>query len=491
MNRPDWIEYKGDQLFPYQIEGGDWLATLIYGLLADEMGLGKSCQAIRASDTLPFPILVLCPAIARHNWRNEFWMFSTRQGPVRIGIIVTREDIEFASQCDIVICSYDLAIGEENALGSDKPLCNIIPQLARRRWSVAILDEMHILKNRSAKRTSAVFESLRPYCDRMWALSGTPAPNYPNELWPMMRAFGITKLPYWDFVKRYCKTRTTQWRTEITGGQRIDELRKILAPFVKRRRKDDVLKDLPPLRYTDVVLEPGTVPVHKWEYYFQKYIIDPSRFAGDMELMERLLDDAMDRKQVLNEEGDIEILSVLSGRVQDLRRWIGLQKVYSLVEFLKYELGNFTYEKIILFAVHKDVIKELDEGLKAYSPVVITGETPHHRRVAAVDKFQNNRKHRVFIGNILAAGTAITLTAASEVGMVECDWVPGNNAQAIMRAHRIGQTKPVNVRFFSLANSVDQKIQAVYKRKARTLTELFDQPVAPDETSPTIDPFAE
>ena len=91
-----------------------------------------------------------------------------------------------------------------------------------------------------------------------------------------------------------------------------------------------------------------------------------------------------------------------------------------------------------------------------------------------VDSFQNNKKTRVFIGNITAAGTAITLTAAHNVVFAECEWVPAMMAQAAMRCHRIGQKNPVTIRFFSLSNSIDERISEKIKRKTKELTEIFD-----------------
>ena len=104
--------------------------------------------------------------------------------------------------------------------------------------------------------------------------------------------------------------------------------------------------------------------------------------------------------------------------------------------------------------------------------VTLYGGTNADTRQKNIDKFQNNPKCRVFIGNIQAAGTGITLTAAHEVAFIEADWVPANNAQAAMRCHRIGQTKPVRVRFFSCAGSVDEDVMNTLRRKAYELSRL-------------------
>ena len=115
----------------------------------------------------------------------------------------------------------------------------------------------------------------------------------------------------------------------------------------------------------------------------------------------------------------------------------------------------------------------LEAALAEYSPAVIKGGTPADRRQAAVDAFQSDPKCRVFLGQNTAAGTAITLTAASEVWLVEPSWVPADNQQAAMRCHRIGQTDSVLVRFCALSGSMDENIAEALRRKVKTLTELF------------------
>jgi SWI/SNF-related matrix-associated actin-dependent regulator 1 of chromatin subfamily A len=475
--------------FPYQVEGAAWLKRKKYALLADVMGLGKSCQVILASDDLTPPFLIICPAVARHHWRNEFRKFSARGTALKIALILSRLDLPSIAGADVVIISYDLALGEHrDDFDIENPLCDVIDEL-KKPWALVGLDECHFLKNRKAGRTSAVYECLLPYAARMWAISGTPAPNYSNELWPIMRAFGWTNLPYWDFVKRYCTTKTNKWKTVVVGSKRTDELRAILAPNILRRRKEEVLKDLPPLLFSDVVVAPTEVPVEMWERYFQSYVINRDYFYKDIERQTALIEGATAKKTVLD-DGDLEILALLPSKVKELRRWVGLQKALTVAEIIANELDVYAYDKIVLFAVHNCVIDVLKERLKKYKPVVINGETAASKRGAIVHKFQTDPECRVFIGNIIAAGTAITLTASSEIAVVEADYVPGNNAQAVMRCHRIGQNRSVHARFFGLADTVDEKIAAAYKRKARLLSALFDAPDAVRyHDKKIIDPF--
>jgi SNF2 family DNA or RNA helicase len=148
--------------------------------------------------------------------------------------------------------------------------------------------------------------------------------------------------------------------------------------------------------------------------------------------------------------------------------------VKAVTELISSELDAGLYKKIVLFCVHRDVIEGLRTSLSKYGVVTLYGGTDPGTKMRNVDKFQTRIKPRVFIGNIAAAGTNITLTAAHHVTFVEQDFVPGNNAQAAMRVHRIGQKDPVTVRFISLNNPMDQKITHILKKKTKELTEIFD-----------------
>jgi SWI/SNF-related matrix-associated actin-dependent regulator 1 of chromatin subfamily A len=132
-------------------------------------------------------------------------------------------------------------------------------------------------------------------------------------------------------------------------------------------------------------------------------------------------------------------------------------------------------DKIVLFACHRMVIEGLREGLRKYGAVTLYGGTPPAKRQINIDKFQKDKRCRVFIANIQAAGTSVTLTAAAEAMFVECDWTPANNAQAAMRVHRIGQTRPVRIRYCSLANSTDEKVTDALRRKSRDELAIFSK----------------
>lgn len=248
---------------------------------------------------------------------------------------------------------------------------------------------------------------------------------------------------------------TSQRREKVIGTkkEKIPEIKNLLSKIMLRRMKKDVLKELPPIRYEQVSVE-GT-PL--------------------LDVINLNMSEVRRQRKLLESQTDLEaVIESLGESMSSLRRYVGLQKVKSVAELVSQELRDGAYEKIGIFAFHTDVIAQLAEALKEFNPVVINGSVATPKRQRSIDSFQNNPLTRVFIGNIQAAGTAITLTAAHEGLFIEESWVPGENKQAGDRFHRRGQTMPVRIRVASLADSIDEKVTAVLIRKLKELSEIFD-----------------
>lgn len=420
------------ELFPYQVEGARFLASVKRGLLADEMGLGKSAQAIAATALVNGApkVAVVCPASLRQNWLREFERFWP-------GLV-----------------SYTLDVFSYDA----------VTRGALADWSgdVLILDEAHYLKNHKAKRTQAIFG---PKCDgdgglvsraaHVFCLTGTPTPNNPSELWAMLRAVmpasierpmkndALKPMAYWPFVEKFCVTQDTGFGIKIVRGKNLPELKSRIAPFILRRKKEDVLKDLPPIRFDTLALE------GKW----------PKECDAESWAVAKALD-----------EQGVDGLKAMGPHVAQLRRLTGLAKVPAAAEWIDdFLIGSES--KLVVFAHHKDVVTALAKDLDRV--VVVDGSTTPSARQAAVDAFQNSPDVRVFIGNIQAAGVGLTLTAASDVLFVESSWTPSDNQQAAMRVHRIGQRNACLVRFAMLAGSIDEDIQRAVLRKTTDIAKLF------------------
>jgi len=414
-------------LYEYQRTGAAWLAGRKHALLADEMGLGKSAQAIAACDALGVKhIVVVCPASVVENWKREHIKFSTSRGVI------------------VAVMSYD--------------------RMAKKLWSdelkfdVLILDEAHYLKSHTAKRTKAIFGEkcdgvggLVERADRVILLTGTPMPNAPNELWPALRALfpeaitGTSGKPYsyFQFVSKFCKTRDNGFGLQIVGAKNHDLLREKLQPVMLRRTKAEVLPDLPEITFDELFVE-GSIGV-----------------AGP----------EADRVREALEADGVEGLKRIAPHVATLRRLTGMAKVAPVVEWVKEWLEGCD-RKIVLFAHHRDVLDRLHECFWQIGARVV-GDTSAAHRQKAIDDFQNDPNCRVFIGQNTAAGVGITLTAASDLLLVEPSWVPSDNAQIAGRIHRIGAVRGCQVRFVTLAGSIDEQISRVLARKTADLVQIL------------------
>lgn len=435
--------------FPYQLIGRDFLASHRRALLADEMGLGKSVQAILACDAVKAKrVLVVCPAVARINWEREFRTWSK----VARCYLPVETEAYLPKTRHSPIYSYDMLMRHH------------VDKWLDINFDVCILDEAHFLKSPHAVRTREILArgGAATRSKYIWALTGTPMPNNVGELWPLLMAFGQTTLRYNSFIEKYCNTipsfRGDERRVVDTKKGMAPAIKALLAPIALRRTKAEVLPDLPPLLVGPLVVKRGKV---KWS----SALMDEMK--TQLARVEMELDGVTDPQELFS------ILEGLAQSVTTLRRYLGLQKVEPAVDLTRELLEANNKEKVGLYCVHQEVAKQIVEGLHKFGPVVITGQTSPSRRQLAVDQFQKDPNCRVFVGNIQAAGTAITLTAGRRVFMVEQEWVPGLNEQAWNRFSRIGQTHPVTVDVLEVDDSLDQKINAGLRRKIRDIKAVF------------------
>jgi SWI/SNF-related matrix-associated actin-dependent regulator 1 of chromatin subfamily A len=280
----------------------------------------------------------------------------------------------------------------------------------------------------------------------------------------------MSALPYRPFVGRYCISWWNGKREVIVGNQNVAELRQLLTPFMMRRTKAEVLPDLPPITFSDFVVEPGEVDL---EVHFadRDAVKELHIVRKEIEQQSALIQATGGMTEYKNRLGALE---GLVKSTSTLRRYMGVQKAIPLAELVAGELKDGAYEKIVIFCMHRAVIEELRYRLKKFNPVTLYGGTSPATRQSNIDKFQKDKKCKVFIGQVQAAGTAINLTAAHHVLFAEYDWVPANNAQAAMRCHRIGQTQPVFVRFAVAAGVIDEVVLKVVRRKSKELAQIFD-----------------
>lgn len=437
-------------LFKYQDVGAAWLAS---GprvlLLADEMGIGKTAQAIVGCDRVGAQsIVVICPAIMRAVWAREFARFSNVSRPIQI---ITNTDVLVAPE-GVVIASFE---------GATAVL--IQAQLRKRGADVLIIDEAHNLKERDTQRTKAVYgtncdakDGIAQNARRIWALTGTPAPNHAAELYPIMRLSGVWRAGYWPFAKQFTKGYTSRYGYKISGNDNVPELRAMLGQIMLRRKRADVLQDMPRLTISELTVAPTEV--------------SPSRFILDeLSLRSKKITKAIDHALATDDWSMTAIESV-----SIVRRLIGQAKVKHVAKYIQQELQADPSAKFVVFAIHRDAIKYLAAYLAHYRARIIYGGTPDEKKTRYIDSFQANPLQRVIICQMKTASAGITLTAANRLLIMEASWTPADNFQAIMRAYRIGQTRPVLAQFVSLAGSIDEAVNATLIRKTQAISALFD-----------------
>lgn len=448
------------ELWPHQKDGVDFLAARRTAYLNWEPRVGKTATAIRAADKSQCRrILVLCPAVAKENWRRDFtrWQNITRPVSVIHGLTGTIPKGELDQH--VVIVNYDL-ISRKDSL--------IRGALLRSKFDLLILDECHYLKGLTL-RTRAVFGkkfdgagALMECCNRVWCLSGTPAPNHYGELYPVLRALhpdavktaGGHVMNRAHFEDTFCQVRVhPRFGRSIAGSKNGQDLKARLDGWMDHKKRKDVVATLPPVVMDTVVLSPHDLP-------------------GPFLTSLRQADNAVG--QLLGDAQDDELLSRLSAaHIEQQRVVAGLCKAQLICPQVDEALSDAP-GKVVMFGVHRDVLLALVTALRKYNPAVVHGGTSPGQRQDAIDRFERDTSCRVFIGQVTAAGTAISLAAADDVYIVEPSWTPAENVQAISRVVNLAKTRGVTVRFVTLVGSIDERITRVLAQKTADLAVVFD-----------------
>lgn len=443
---------------PHQVSGALFLADLDRAILADEPRVGKTGTAIMAADyILAQKICVVTTASGRPVWRRAFDAWSG----MRRKVVVVDKPAPIPIDADVVIVSW--------AFGST----DIRHRLLSRRWDLLILDEGHYAKSFEANRTRAVFgdvyhggvgldgsRALYEKAAVVWWLTGTPAPNTPADLYPVLRALfpdrltdpahGPNVLRERNFLDRYTVGRPFKigngWKTKWLpmGGKNEAELRARLDGVWLRRTQQDV-----------GIGEP----------IFELFPLEVT--GKDRSYLERNFDVA----HVL-EAADAGTTKGLDDPLAKLRRLTGQIKAPAVVRAAVEELTECGLDKLVLMAWHKDTIQVLCDGLHKFGVLKVDGSTSPADREAAEQIFRTDRKARVFVGQIQAAGEAIDLSAAADLWFVEASFTPKDMRQAALRITNHTQTRQTRVRMCVLDGTVDEAVQTVLARKWASIREV-------------------
>jgi len=420
------------EMYPFQKEAVAQLLKWNHSaLLASDMGCGKSCMASVYLRWKPnsFPALVVCPASLKTNWAVEIEKWTPG---VKTYIINGRETyndlyvLNSVKQADVIIMNYDiLGIDDKEAIRREKERIKRAKEEGRpyrkafipvHGWAEKLMNEVQIktivcdevqaIETTNTIRTRAVTQIAVNESITKLFLSGTPFETRVSQFYTACHLIAPHMFPKeWDFKQRYCAPYYNGFGWEYKGVSNLDELRERLSTFMIRHRKEDVLKQLP---------KKQRIPI-----YF------------DMDAQSRASYDKME-DELLAQDSKIHQFSYLAKMKQSLMEI----KIETVVQFIKDMLE--VEDKVVVFAFHTKMFNILMDEFKGQC-VGIDGSTPTEKRQGMIDSFQKDDKTRVFIGQIVAASTGITLTASHTVIFTEWGMTCGQHKQGEDRVHRIGQ----------------------------------------------------
>jgi len=458
-----YIPDINDKLFPYQRDGVTFIETHKgRALIADEMGLGKTVQALAWLKLHPelYPIIVICPASLKYNWANEIkiWLKG-----IDYNIISGTKSYELVPST-IHIINFDLIPYWEIALKAINP-------------KIIIIDEIHYIKNNSALRT----KSTKKVCKavpHLIGLSGTPIESKPVEIYNTVALINPLLFPNpWKFKHRYCGAKHNGFGWDFSGSSNIPELYQILTKNIMiRRKKKDVLLDLPDKIYSFVPLEiDNEKEYHNAELDLCEYLVDRAKKEFKENLIEfrskyEIEDITIGKEDLKIIENTMSEKSTVLYQIEILKQLAAKGKMNSVIAWIENFLESG--EKLVVFCEHIFVVDALINHFKKIA-VNVDGRVSLKKRNERIKAFQNNNKIKLFIGN-KAAEVGITLTAASNIAIMEFPWNPGNLSQRIDRCHRIGQKDTVNVFYLMALNTIDEKIAYKLDAKMKILNQVLD-----------------
>lgn len=452
---------QGGEMRDYQVQGLNWLVSLhengISGILADEMGLGKTLQTIsflgylRHICDIPGPHLIAVPKSTLDNWAREFKMWTPE---VNVLVLQGAKDDRhqlinerlIPEKFDVCVTSYEMILREKS-------------HLKKFAWEYIIIDEAHRIKNEE----SSLAQIIRVFNSRNRLLiTGTPLQNNLHELWALLNfllpdVFGDSEA-------------FDSWFSSQNDDQDtvVQQLHRVLRPFLLRRVKSDVEKSLLPKKEINLYVGMSEMQVKWYQKILEKDIDAVNGAGGKRESKTRLLNIVMQLRKCCNhpylfdgaEPGPPyttdEHLVDNAGKMVILDKILGKMK----------EQGS----RVLIFSQMSRVLDILEDYcvFRGHKYCRIDGGTAHEDRIASIDEYNKPGSEKfIFLLTTRAGGLGINLTTADIVILFDSDWNPQADLQAMDRAHRIGQTKQVVVFRFVTENAIEEKVLERAAQKLR------------------------
>jgi len=434
----------------YQLDGHAWLSRVAAwgagAVLADDMGLGKTVQAIAVmlDRAKQGPTLVLAPTSVALNWVAELERFAPTLKPIVYALVEDRaKALAKVKKADVVIASYGLLVRDAELL-------------AKTKFGTLVIDEAQALKNPTTQRAKAARGLDAGF---RIALSGTPFENHLGELWSLFAIVFPGLLGSWEQFRERFANPIERSKDEASRAA----LSRVLQPFLLRRTKAEVAKELPPR--TEI-----TVPVALSADEMAMY--EDARLAAVAELGSSKVKDEQKRFQILAALTRLRLMAS-HPRLHDPKSTLGSSKMMRLLELLD-ELRSEGHRALVFsqFTSHLALVREeLDRA--GYVSLYLDGSTALGQRAKLVERFQNG-EGEVFLISLKAGGTGINLTAADYVIHLDPWWNPAVEDQASDRAHRIGQTKPVTVFRLVARGTIEEQIVGMHEDKRALVAGILE-----------------
>lgn len=431
-------------LMPHQREAIEFSLSRNFSYLGLDPRLGKTICAAMIIQSLGLKTVFVTPPFLVTNLIEELRRWAPQ---LSIGLLGQA----FSDDCDV-------AILKDSTVSINPDLYYEVRKFTGGKEALLIADEHHRFKTEKSNRTKAFFGNgkkpgIADLFLRRVFMSGTPMPNKPIELYPVLNHSAPQTIDYmnkFEFGVRFCGAYHNGHGWDFNGATNMGELaRRVIhpyGPFMLRQRR--ALLSLPP-KIEEVFLISGNMT--------------PQLRSMDNDFSERYS----------NVEDIIKYRLAAAENTEDLhmgtyRRLLGYEKVGPAVEYVK-AIMNESKESILIFAYHREVVSRLTEGLKEFRPLTINGDTNIGLRHSIVKQFQNEKERRILIGNFHAMGMGFTLSKADRVLFVEFDWVPGVNEQAADRACHLEKKDSVFVQYMVYKDSIDKLVIETLLRKRKRM----------------------
>ena len=430
--------------YPYQLEGIKWLKFLFLnhfgGCLADDMGLGKTFQVISFLEDQEVKnnikkVLIIVPKSLLTNWKKEFEKFNSSY---RVGIYHgdKRNGFDFENT-NVIITTYNTAYLD-------------LKKLNEITYSLVVFDEIQTIKNHKSITSDAMKQI---QSEMKIGLSGTPMENSISELWNIMDILNPNVFySHSAFMRRY-------------SGKNYDELKSILNLFILRRMKKDVLQELP--QKSEQIIYCDMEQAQRKLYTginvaVKKAIMNLKAFAAPVVLKGlTLLRECCCHPLLLNDETNVDNVS----------ESCKLDTLELLVDNL---IGSG--HKILIFSNYTSMLQLIQDALKKnehYNKIIYYLDGKTKDRIDVVNRFES-ADEGIFLISIKAGGVGLNLVSAQDVIIYDPWWNPFVEQQAVDRAYRIGQDKPVTVYKLVVANTIEERIVEMQKNKENDFDELIN-----------------